>query len=996
MQSRRKVSASRIKATSTPTETQPQPPTNGDDYPTLNVLLFALGQRSVYRPILYSRNEVFCGPDCNNEVLPDGRIRTLRMPVGTYDASSLSKIAGWRTPDLLVVKADATGRNFPRGLGHFKCTKVLVVGNTQHLDAPIQRLLRYAKDEDFDYVTSDHKRHHLHYFVEAGFGRVAWMPGLNVYPHPQPEHPTKVPQVVFVGQTGKFHPFRNKVLATLRRSGVPILISSVPQKAAAALYADSLIALNCSLNGDLNLRVFEVLSSGGFLLTDRLAPEAGLELLFKEGDEYEAWATTDELLAKVDHYLQRPEEARAIARRGADAFWRRHTPQAKAKEFVRWATGGGLPDEYEMARDPRVVAVPAQGMQALLARVQVYERVQELQLQREKALVLVDPAVDWRVLVDLADLPRIDATVRADKSTMPSETLAAWQRSGVLDRIHWQEPKPSGKAEFLWDMLILPGHPQEGAVTQALLDTPALSLAIHPNPRPDDASLPRDLVNLGFLPTAPGTYACKRPNIYGEYLLNKGRRASAVALLQAAVDHLPEDPDWLTDTGLLAASLGQTELAELAFRSAIARRPTHGRARALLATLLRQTSRTAEAVKLDEALDIFPRGTGVEPEGPLISAKRVLVVNNLFPPQELGGYGRLLADFADLLRRRGHSVEVLTSDTPYLGPVPEHEPWVERSLKLFGSWQAGKTTAGSPSLTQDCVTHNLGAVANKIRRFQPNICLLGNIDYVGSPIINELLNAGVPVLHHVGNSSPGYAPKDAPTDPRYRLAAASVWLARKIAAAGFPFSRVDVIYPGALVTEYYRAELPKQDLLRIGYASIVLPYKGPQVLLAALAQLREAGVPFSCTIAGTSTDPAYVSSLKEGCSRSGLDGQVAFAGFLDRSSLKELFATHNVLAFPSQFDEPFGISQVEAMASGLIVVSSGTGGAAEIVEDEVSGLIAPPREPAAFAQAFASLPQDTVRWQRLAREGQKRALALFDIRRSVDQIEATFEQLLGG
>src|ERR1019366_9759610 len=203
----------------------------------------------------------------------------------------------------------------------------------------------------------------------------------------------------------------------------------------------------------------------------------------------------------------------------------------------------------------------------------------------------------------------------------------------------------------------------------------------------------------------------------------------------------------------------------------------------------------------------------------------------------------------------------------------------------------------------------------------------------GPPVIDKLLNARVAILHHVGNSSPGYTVKEAPTDSRYRIAAASVWLARKIAAAGFPFSRVDVIYPGALVTEYHATELPGQDFLRIAYASIVLPYKGPHVLLAALAKLQGSGVPFSCTIAGTSTDPAFVKSLKEGCGRAGLDGQISFVGFLDRPNLKKLFTTHNVLAFPSQFEEPFGIAQVEAMAAGMVVVSSGTGGAAEIVED---------------------------------------------------------------
>jgi glycosyltransferase involved in cell wall biosynthesis len=125
-----------------------------------------------------------------------------------------------------------------------------------------------------------------------------------------------------------------------------------------------------------------------------------------------------------------------------------------------------------------------------------------------------------------------------------------------------------------------------------------------------------------------------------------------------------------------------------------------------------------------------------------------------------------------------------------------------------------------------------------------------------------------------------------------------------------------------------------------------------------------------------------------------MEAKVAFVGFLDRPRLKQLFSTHNVLAFPSQFEEPFGISQVEAMAAGMVVVSSGTGGASEVVEDEVSGLLVPAGSSAALAAALAGLREDDERWQVLAEAGRERARKVFDIRRSVDQIEETFARLL--
>ena len=70
----------------------------------------------------------------------------------------------------------------------------------------------------------------------------------------------------------------------------------------------------------------------------------------------------------------------------------------------------------------------------------------------------------------------------------------------------------------------------------------------------------------------------------------------------------------------------------------------------------------------------------------------LLVVTNLYPPQELGGYGRSMADFVWGLRERGHNIQVLSSDAPYLGASsglgPSGEA-VDRRLKLKGSYQGG-------------------------------------------------------------------------------------------------------------------------------------------------------------------------------------------------------------------------------------------------------------------------------------------------------------------
>src|SRR5205814_4921516 len=126
------------------------------------------------------------------------------------------------------------------------------------------------------------------------------------------------------------------------------------------------------------------------------------------------------------------------------------------------------------------------------------------------------------------------------------------------------------------------------------------------------------------------------------------------------------------------------------------------------------------------------------------------------------------------------------------------------------------------------------------------------------------------------------------------------------------------------------------------------------------------GVDFSCTIAGGTTNRDYVAALSKAIRAAGLESRFSFPGNLGREELKDLFGRSNVLVFPTEFEEPFGISQVEAMAAGMIVVGTATGGAAEVVEHEVTGLVFPKGDFAALAEALASLPRDGERWTRLA------------------------------
>mgnify|MGYP000997476360 CR=1 FL=1 len=98
-------------------------------------------------------------------------------------------------------------------------------------------------------------------------------------------------------------------------------------------------------------------------------------------------------------------------------------------------------------------------------------------------------------------------------------------------------------------------------------------------------------------------------------------------------------------------------------------------------------------------------------------------------------------------------------------------------------------------------------------------------------------------------------------------------------------------------------------------------------------------------------------------------------GWVAHDQMPALYARAAVCAVPSVWEEPFGLVAVEAMAAGRPVVASRTGGLARIVADGETGLLTPPGDAAALADALARLLDDPALRARLGAAGRARALA---------------------
>ena len=101
-----------------------------------------------------------------------------------------------------------------------------------------------------------------------------------------------------------------------------------------------------------------------------------------------------------------------------------------------------------------------------------------------------------------------------------------------------------------------------------------------------------------------------------------------------------------------------------------------------------------------------------------------------------------------------------------------------------------------------------------------------------------------------------------------------------------------------------------------------------------------------------------------------------FHGSLDPPALSVLFARASVFALPT-LREAFGLAFLEAMAFGLPVVATSIGAIPEIVADGETGILVPPRDPAALATACAALLGDPTRARRRGVAGRARVAEQF-------------------
>jgi glycosyltransferase involved in cell wall biosynthesis len=184
------------------------------------------------------------------------------------------------------------------------------------------------------------------------------------------------------------------------------------------------------------------------------------------------------------------------------------------------------------------------------------------------------------------------------------------------------------------------------------------------------------------------------------------------------------------------------------------------------------------------------------------------------------------------------------------------------------------------------------------------------------------------------------------------------------------------------------------DRFVVGMIGRIAPWKGQHVFLDAFARAFADGDETAILVGAAmfgGAEAEYETALREQARTLGIADRVTFRGF--RSDVwRELVEMH-VLVHASVVPEPFGQVVVEAMLAGTPVIATIGGGPSEIVTPEVDGLLVPPGNVGALADALCRLCADAGLRARLARNARVRAQD-FSPARSGAAFKAVYTRLL--
>jgi glycosyltransferase involved in cell wall biosynthesis len=390
----------------------------------------------------------------------------------------------------------------------------------------------------------------------------------------------------------------------------------------------------------------------------------------------------------------------------------------------------------------------------------------------------------------------------------------------------------------------------------------------------------------------------------------------------------------------------------------------------------------------------------------------ILFISNLYPPAVLGGYEILCARVAAVFMALGHRVTILTSDGAGVGTewtVPsETGPAGEEIHRTLGLYRPfGLSPALARADRQRVEAPNRKATAALLDTLKPDAVLVWSQLRLGLAAAREAEARGLPTVYtmnddHILGFMPGSRAglrgllRGLLEDHLYpastwkglrmeRVLAISETVRSGLADKDSRFAAARIAMQGIPLELFPLKDQPglAHKPFRVIYAGQLHRYKGVHTLIEAAALAGKDD--FVLTIAGAG-DPAYEGELRVLAVR--LLVSAEFTGRVAAQAMGELYRCSDALAFTSVWPEPFGMTHLEAMASGTPVASVDHGGPGEFLVDQQNALLFKKEDAAGLARCLRRLADDEALRARLALAGRQTVKSEFTIERYAERLAA--------
>ena len=395
---------------------------------------------------------------------------------------------------------------------------------------------------------------------------------------------------------------------------------------------------------------------------------------------------------------------------------------------------------------------------------------------------------------------------------------------------------------------------------------------------------------------------------------------------------------------------------------------------------------------------------------------RILFISNLYPPYHKRGYEMDYQDIVESLKNRQHQIQVLTS--AYGLKKTQIDNSTHRMLTINFEDSADWKDVFLKELVNQTV------FKKTCLDFRPEICFFFNLSYVSLSLYSLAMEMDLPACFYYANNWFVTREKDQwhqlwpkgekgfrilrYLTTRFKLlspqqplpSAYSVFANSYLKNLALEFNTTTpdtiVIPCGVNVNRFPYNKTKSQKPNRLLYVGQIHPDKGIEDALKALFLLnrRYRENPLSLTIAGDEISaPYYVAHLRDLADKLGIIKELEFVGFIPQQEMPDLYHSHDIFVSPSHAEESSTRALLEAMSSGMAIVSTSTASKSEILEDGANALLYPKDNPDACAEKIQRLIEETTLMESIRMSARSTVDRKYQLSQSVDSIEQILNKI---